>query len=321
MKNPYEILGVPAGTSLDEVKKVYKKLARQYHPDLNPGNKEAEEKFKEINAAWDEIQNPKQQSQPHGGPFGGNPFTNGFGGDPSSIFNMFFSQNRRPTIETTISFKESCLGTSKTINYRLAVNCDGCHGLGIENATTCKDCAGTGRQGKAWLGNAACKSCRGNGFTQGANSKVCQSCHGQRKREVVRSREINIPPCITPSSDHEQTMVGINDEGTVIQVVINILPSQEFKRIGLDIISEQTVSLLDALNGTKIDIETIHGTKSTKVPSCINYGDKLRLKECGAIKDGKKGNHLVAIKFKMPSGLTDEQKIELNKVLGDNNGD
>lgn len=332
MKDPYKVLGVQRNDSEEVIKKAYRKLATTWHPDKNQGNKEAEEKFKEINAAYQQITNPEPASDFSEG------FTSGGGGFSSfvdDIMNNMFSggfsnNNNQPRgkdfrINVKIPFKEACFGVNKTIEFDIDDFCISCAGVGAVKGKyeTCSECKGSGQKilqrGIMQISGGKCGSCKGKGIKI---KEICSTCSGAGSCSEHKKVDINIPPCVADGS--QLRMVGFGGrpyagKGNVgsLYVVVSIEPDARFNRdAAANIFSTITVSLKDALLGTDVDIETLHGNEKLSVPSCTKPGAKLGISGKGARvpNSANFGMHITIINIEFPTELTDQQK-EAVKIL------
>jgi molecular chaperone DnaJ len=303
MKSPWEILGVERGTSVDELKKVYKKLALQYHPDRNPGDKEAEEKFKEITAAYEAISSGKAD-QPTGHGFGGFP-------DFSDLENFFtggFSvkQDIRQA-QVTLDFKEYCLGATKTITVDFPKTCTTCSGVGAKDGdySVCATCNGRGsrtiKQGMMVISLGTCPACRGKGKSI---TTPCTDCSGHGEKEEPASVSVHIPP-LSPSR------VGLNLGKIQLHVSLNVTGQEGFEIDNRNIRTKYSIPLADALFGQNIDVNTIYGTKKVKVPPMDKGYTELRLRGLGA--GSPCGDHIIEVMVALPE--SDEDRIKIKDLL------
>lgn len=348
----YEVLGVSKSATDDEIKRAYRKLAKKYHPDLNKAP-DAAEKFKEVNEAYEVLSDPqKRQTYDQfgfagmdGSQAGG--FNQGFAGagfdDFSDIFSSFFgggfgggSQRRASNaprrgedkyMRMNVSFMDACFGKTETINLSVDEMCPHCHGSGADSPSdveTCSRCHGSGTvitQQRTAFGmfqqQSVCPDCRGTGKKV---RKVCRECGGQgyiHKRESV---DIKIPAGI--ATGQQLRVAGKGERGTNggpngdLFIEINVLAHNKFSRNGKDIYLEIPVSAVDATLGVSVDVPTIYGDVTMKIPAGTQDGTKLRLKEKGVvdIRGGRKGDQIVTVKVKVDEHLTAKEK-ELYKQL------
>ena len=317
----YEVLGVSKGASEDEIKKAYRKLAKKYHPDMNPGDKEAEAKFKEVNEAYSILSDPEKKSRydqfghagvdPNYAGGGG-----GFGGfdmgdlDLGDIFGSFFgggfggfgggSSARRNSPQKgenlranlTISFAEAAFGCTKELELTRTEQCETCHGSGCESGTTaetCPDCHGSGTVriqrgagGFAFSTTTACSRCRGTGKIIHSPCKTCNGAGSVRKRSRVT---VTIPAGIDEGqavSLRGQGNAGVNGgPAGDLLVAIRIRPDPQFRREGTTVLYEQPVSFYQAALGAELEIPTIDGKVKYTLPAGTQTGTTFRLRGKG----------------------------------------
>jgi DnaJ-class molecular chaperone len=322
--DPYKVLGVKRNAKKDEVKKAYRSLAKKYHPDKNPDDKEAEEKFKEVGAAWDMIENPqnnrnKSRSRGPSGP-GASAAETIKDWFSSQFSNMggFQTRGSVPFVSIDISFKESCLGVQKNIEYTNKVKCDNCVGVGAAEGDyePCSTCEGTGtrmiRKGFT-VDIITCQTCSGRGVQI---LKACGKCNGVGATTQKFKQMLSLPSCITNG-----TFQVVTEQGSTINVKINIIRHANMDRQNgtADIYSTHSLSLKDALLGCKIGVQTIHGDKTVSIQECTSHGTKVRLRDCGAKhpQTQKYGNHYIAIEVNFPDKLTPKQRSIVQEVFDD----
>ena len=354
----YDILGVNKNASADEIKKAFRKLAMKYHPDRNPGDKTAETKFKEVNEAYEVLKDSDKRRRydqfGHAGVGGsgstGNPFGgfNGqdihfdFGGsfgDMGDIFGQFFGgqanrrrRNRGQDIETsvTLTFEEAIFGVEKKIVINADITCDRCHGDGAEpgyQQKTCPTCHGSGQEVhtvNSLFGPiqqaTTCRTCGGDGKVA---DKKCVKCGGHG---VVREhQEMNLK---IPAGVDEGSAIRLSGRGEAVKdgqpgdlyVMIHVKPHKKFTRDGDLILSEEHVSMIDAALGCELEVETVDGLLTMKIPAGTQSGTDFKLSGHGAPKprSGTRGAHIVTIKVDTPTGLTKKQRelLELFKGAG-----
>lgn len=342
----YEVLGVKREASEDEIKKAYRKLAKQNHPDLNPGDKHAEERFKEIGEAYEVLSDARKRQKydayGHAGVdpnFGsGGAWSGGFGGgfedfDLGSIFDQFFggasggrgrtAAMRGDSIRASVilSFEEAAFGCEKEIGIHRVESCAACEGTGAEKGTSvepCQTCRGTGQtrsSRRTPLGMVSttevCQTCRGAGKII---KEPCHTCHGAAQVRKSRSIKINIPAGI----DEGQT-ISLRGEGSVGQnggppgdllVTVQIRPHPIFTREGTTVICEIPITYSQAVLGAEIEVPTLDGKVKYTMPEGTQTGTTFRLKGKGIprIQTNARGDQLVKVYVEIPKNLTEKQK-------------
>jgi molecular chaperone DnaJ len=356
MKDLYEILGAARTASQDDLKKAYRKLARRYHPDRNPGDPQAEERFKEVSAAYDVLgdeEKRKQYDQLGSRMFGGGAGANfdpGQFSDLSDLFNLgdafggIFGggSNRggaRPAgrrgadIEAavTLSFEESLHGATVKVPAEVASACGPCRGSGAEPGTSpvvCPDCRGRGvvsqSQGMFAL-SQPCARCRGNGTIV---EKPCRACKGAGRVRETRRYQVKIKPGVLDGTrirlaGKGEAGVGAGPPGD-LYVTTRVSKSPLFERRGADLLIEVPVTYSEAVLGATVDVPTpSDGQISLKVPAGSQDGKLLRVRGKGAPKlnGGGQGDLLARLRLTVPTKLTkaEREAIEnLQKVSREN---
>jgi molecular chaperone DnaJ len=338
----YEVLGVSRGASDEELKKAYRRLAIQFHPDRNPGNKQAEERFKEINAAYQVLSDPDKRAQydrfghaafqnAAGGPggFGGFDFTQGFEEVFSDIFGDFFGTGRGRSRSRTrrgddlrydleIDFEEAARGVEKTIHFPRLANCAACNGTrargGSANLKTCPNCRGTGqvRTQQGFFSIATtCGQCRGEGVIV---VDPCPKCQGQGRIRRDESLSVSIPPGVDNGS--RLKLRGEGEAGYAggppgdLYLVIHVREHPLFVRQDNDIIIEVPISFPQAALGTEIEVPTLEGKVKVRIPAGTQSGKVLRLKSKGIadLHGYGRGDQLVKIAVETPRRLSARQR-------------
>jgi molecular chaperone DnaJ len=343
----YDVLGVPKNASEDEIKKAYRTLAKQYHPDVNK-DAGAESKFKEINEAYENLSDPqKRQTYDQFGHQGAN-FGGGAGGfnaggfsDLGDIFSQFFggrqgganSQNRsqkdtsRPTkgediqMNITIDFLESCLGATKNINVDILEDCKSCGGTGAKSKSdivTCSRCNGRGiitETRNTLFGTmqqqSSCPVCGGTGKVI---KEKCLTCKGQGRVKVSKTASVRIPAGVDNGMSLRVPEYGYGgykgaDAGD-LYLKFKVKPHRFYKRDNLDIYLDTPISFIDAVLGAEIDIPTIYGDIKVKIPAGTDNLTKIRVKDKG-IKDSRSnrfGDMYLIIKIENPKYLSQNEK-------------
>lgn len=342
-KDYYNILGVARSATADEIKKAYRKIAMQYHPDKNPGNKAAEEKFKAATEAYDVLSTPEKKHQydqfgtttPYrGGPSYEEEF---FESDLNDLFqdspfsNFFNSERRtrRPTnygedlrIRIKLTLEEIALGTEKKVKVKRYTSCQTCGGNGADKGVElekCPPCKGKGvvrKTTQTMLGNmlteAICNSCAGTG---NRIKTPCSDCHGEGRKLIEDLISFQIPKGV--KSNMELTLRDKGNAplrgGTPGNLIIQIEEEENdrLKRKDNHICYTLHVSFIDATLGCEMEVPTLYGKVRLKIPPGTSCGEVLKLKGKG-IADlnsyGKKGDQLVFIQIWTPQELTKEEK-------------
>ena len=352
----YEVLGVSKDATEDEIKKAYRKVAKQYHPDLNPGDKVAEEKFKEANEAYEVLSDSEKKARydqyghagvdPNFGA-GGNPF-GGFGGfgdafDLSDLFGNLFGgfgggRQQNPnaprkgstvTASVTISFEEAAKGCKKTVRINRVDTCSACGGSGCQKGTsaeTCKTCGGRGTinvQQRTPFGvmstTKQCSDCGGRGKTI---KNPCQKCRGSGFETKSATVDVEIPAGI----DDRQALTvrgggnkGINGGPTGdLRVNINVRPHPFFERDGFDVWCDFTVTYAQAALGDTLYVPTLDGKVKYELPAGTQPGEVFRFRGRGIAQLGGRGrgDQFVRIIVDVPKNLNQKQK-DLLKQFND----
>ena len=349
----YEVLGVQKGASEDEIKKAFRKQAKQYHPDLNPGNKEAEAKFKEVNEAYEVLSNKDKRSRydrfgfagvdPNYGAGstaygGGSPFGQDI--DINDIFNSFFggfggrtqkNQNAPRKVSDveasiTISFEEAAKGCKKEVTYQNVETCKECNGTGAKEGTnlkTCPDCRGTGQvtaQKRTPFGvvqtSSACEKCRGKGKIV---EKPCEKCAGVGRIRSSRTVTVTVPAGI--SQDQILNISGHGNSGYNggpagdLHVYVNVKKHEIFERKGDDVWCEIPVTFAQAAIGHEVTVPTLDGKSTYTVHPGTQPGDIFILKGKGIphLHSKGRGDQYVKVTIEVPRNLNNKQKEMLKQ--------
>ena len=345
----YEVLGVDRSADESAIKKAYRSLAKKYHPDMNPGDKEAERNFKEVNEAYAVLSDPDKKAkydqyghaafEAGGGGYGD---FSGFGGmdfDISDIFSSFFgggmggsSARRGPVrgedinVRLTLDFEEAVFGAKKEISYQRIQKCGECAGSGAAKGTspkTCPTCGGSGRvrvQQRTPLGimqtQKNCDACRGTGKII---EKACDSCRGNGYVRATKKLDVSIPAGI----DDGQRIVlsGQGSDGRDggpagdLYIFISVRPHAVFERDGSDVYCEVPISFTEAALGAEIDIPTLEGTEKYEIPEGTQTGTTFTLRQKGVpvVNSKNRGSLNITVKVEVPKNLSGEQKELLQK--------
>jgi molecular chaperone DnaJ len=343
LKDLYETLGVSKTASQDEIKKAYRKLARQHHPDANPGDAAAEERFKEVQQAYDVLSDAEKRKQydrfgsanGRSGPAGGFNFsTEGFDisdlGDLGDIFSGLFGgrggrgqqqqrgqRGRDLEVEVNLSFEDSLHGVETKIPVELETACRECNGSGAKPGTApslCPECKGRGvvsqSQGLFAL-SQPCPRCRGNGTVI---EDPCPKCRGTGRERRTKRYTVKIPAGVKDGSrirlrGKGEAGYGGAEAGDLF-VITRVEPSKTFTRRGDDLVVDVPVALSQASLGAEIKVPTPDGPVTVKVKPGTLDGTLLRVKGKGAprLKGSSRGDVLARVKLTVPKKLTKKQR-------------
>lgn len=326
-KDYYKILGVDKNASDDDIKKAFRRLARKYHPDLNPGNKSAEDKFKEINEAYAVLSDSKKRAEYDRGEtvdfseyFKGRGFSFDFG-DISNIFGDIFgggfttSQDQMPGENLRMSMEldlvDSFKGVTKEITISRAKQCQTCLGKGAKSYETCQVCGGKGTvSGSKGLFKSMqiCNTCGGNGKRI---KESCSVCRGEGRVYQTEPVKIKIPQGVKDGSTIRlrgfgNAGIGGGQSGDLL-IDISIRPHPYFRRDGEDIYVQAPITFGEAVLGTRIEVPTIEGLAMMKIPAGTQSGQKFKLSGKGFVdpKTKKRGDQYVEIKIVVPRDIPD----------------
>ena len=347
----YQILGVDRDATAQEIKSAYRKMAVKYHPDRNPGDEEAEEKFKQAAEAYSVLSDADKRARydhfgaggVSGGGFSG--FDPSVFGDFSDIlgdffgFGDFFGARRRLGVtpgadlryELRLDLEEAAFGIERELEIPRLEGCEECSGKGTAGGSEpeiCQACRGQGqvRLTQGFFSVArTCPQCGGEGAVI---TDPCKSCHGQGRVEKRRKVELKIPPGVDTgtrlrlSGEGEHGRRGGPPGDLYVDIVVN--PHQSFARDGANIFSQLELSYPQAVLGTTVEVETLHGTESLEVPAGTAHGQEFRLKAKGVDRLGGRGrgDHVAvtAVQVPHPRDLSDEELgclRQLAEIRGD----
>lgn len=359
----YKVLGVKKDASAADIKKAYRRLARQYHPDFNAGNRDAETKFKQISEAYEVLSDSEKRKNydmfgtatpPFGGAgagaggqdfsgfdFRGFDFSGGGGGgaggagfkDFSDIFSDLFNRNKSSSQSSrqsarrgqdiqhsvSLTFFEAIKGL--TMNFRVdrskpCGTCDGYQKIKTKDKTTCSGCNGSGKQ-KIRQGNmvfeAACKQCDGRGLF---DSKVCESCHGVGTQPLSEKIKVNIPAGV-----NNGTRVRVPNKGEAglfggppgdLFIITKVEDHDFFERKGDNLYCSIPITFVEAALGAKVEVPTIDGSATIKIPQGTQNGQKFRIRGKGvpSLRGGQVGDQFVEVRIQVPR-IRDERSKEL----------
>ena len=353
----YELLGVAKNATDEDLKKAYRKKAVQYHPDKNPGNKEAEEMFKKISEAYEILKDPEKRAaydryghaafqQGGGGPRpGGGGFSGGGFHDPFDIFREVFGQrgggggfdeffggggggdggsgggrgsDLRYDLE--ISLEEAARGVEKEISFRRLGECKHCSGSGAEpgsKKSTCPTCRGAGQVTTSrgfFHVRQVCPTCHGTGSRF---EKVCVKCSGEGRVNETAKINVRIPAGVDTGSKLRST--GNGEAGSMggspgdLYIVVHVKEHEIFERQGDDLFTEVPIKFTLAALGGSIQVPTMAGKASLKIPTGTQSGTTFRLKGRGMpqLRGGGHGDQLIRVHVEVPTSLNSEQKKKL----------
>lgn len=336
-KDLYSILGVEEDASQDELKKAYRKLAKKYHPDANPGDSSAEERFKEISEAYDILGDQEKRTQYDQMRKGGGNFSwSDIGGDGASPFgdggladilrSMFgggmggggfdsagFGRRRsqRPTVSVDVPFRTAALGGNVRASLNLPSTCPVCMGAGGSGRETCSQCGGAGRiqQGQMVM---PCPSCGGSGQKF---SSVCASCGGSGETLSVETVDLRIPP----GSDDGTVLRLSTPSRKTLMVKLRVQPDSFFRREGRDIHCTVKITAPQAVLGTKLKIRTLDGKVMLRIHPGTQPGTILRIPGKGVPYRGTQGDQLVHVEVVLPQTPSKEESAlwkQLSELRG-----
>jgi molecular chaperone DnaJ len=354
----YEVLGVSKGASGDEIKKAYRELARKWHPDRNPGNESAEERFKEVQQAYDALSDPEKRKQyDAGGMFGGFsggggrgfPGGGGFASDLGDIFSTFFNrgrggpqaQQRGRDLETQVqlSFEQAMHGAQITVAVPTTGPCPTCSGSGAKPGTSphvCPRCGGRGVDSESqgfFSISQPCPECGGQGQVI---DEPCETCRGSGITEENKRYRVNIPAGV-----HDGSRIRLAGKGEAgyrggprgdLYVTTRVTPSPVFRqRPDGNLEVELPVTVTEAIQGATIEVPTLNGSKRIKIPPGTQHGSTQRLRGEGpprprskAATDtaggGGRGDIHYRVKLEVPRELSDEQREAVERLADALNG-
>ena len=350
----YEVLEVTREVSFDEIKKTYRKLAVKHHPDKNPGDHTAEEKFKELGEAYEVLSDAQKRAaydqhghaafdprvRARGGGFSNAGFHDPFdifrevfsGAGGGSIFENLFgggqpdpSQPQRGDdlrFDLEISLEEAALGCEKEISVTKLDKCESCDGAGMERGSNLKNCTSCGGRGQVLMSRGifsiaqTCPTCKGAGRIV---EKPCKACHGDGKRQRSSKIKLRIPAGVDVGSRLRST--GNGEAGFRggpagdLYVVLHIKAHEIFQREGDDLVCEVPVSFIQATLGADIEVPTLEGKSTLKIPAGTQPGAVFRVKSKGVknLQGYGHGDLHVRIQVEVPSRLSHEQKVKLQE--------
>ena len=346
----YDLLGVRPDVTDDELKRAYRRLARELHPDANGGDPAAEARFKEVTVAYETLRDPERRRRydlfgpdgsRSGGQAGGEPFVGGLG----DLFDAFFGGGASPfgggapqrsgprrgedaEAILDLRFDEAVFGVARTLDLRQPVTCEKCGGSGSASGTNpvrCPDCAGTGqvrRVRQSILGQVVtttpCNRCRGIGEVVTA---PCPTCRGDGRHVADRSVRVEVPAGVDDGTTLRITGAGgAPYRGGVpgdLYVHLRVAPDERFERSGADLVTALHVAMTQAALGATIDLELLDGsTEAITVPAGTQTGKVIRLRGQGVphVRGRGRGDLLVQVVVDTPEGLSKEEEQLLRSL-------
>jgi molecular chaperone DnaJ len=353
MADYYQLLGVSRGADTDEIKKAYRQLALQYHPDRNQGSKEAEEKFKEVTQAYEVLRDPekralyerygeqgvKGRAGAAGFEFGDaiEVFMRDFGGFSGleDLFGMRGQRTQRSAsrrgqtvrIRLALTLADVANGVTKTVRVALLDNCPKCDGTGAEPGTApvaCRVCDGSGEERHVqrsvfgqFVSVQPCRTCQGEGRII---EKPCSTCSGEGRVRAEQEIELEVPAGVT--AENFLTLRGRGSMGPRggprgdLVVLLEIQEDQRFTREGSDLVHELPITFGQAALGADVEVPTIEGTAKVTIPAGIQSGEVLRLRGLGLpeLNGTVRGDQLLRVQVWTPDELTPEQESLIRKL-------
>ncbi len=349
-KDYYEVLGLKKGASEQDIKRAYKRLASKHHPDKNQGSKEAEEKFKEIQEAYEVLGDSEKramyaqyghQAFEQGGFGGAGGGFGGFGGGGFGGFEDIFSEmfgggfgggsGRRQRVvrgddlryDIEITLEEAVKGVKKDIRIQTLAECDTCHGSGAEKGSkveTCPHCHGSGRirrQQGFFVTEAACPHCHGTGKKI---EKPCHTCHGDGRVHKTKNLSVTIPAGVDTGNQLRLSGEGAAGENGApagdLYVVIHVREHEIFERDGSNLYCEVPISFTMAALGGEIEVPTLDGKLKLKIPAETQTGKLFRVRGKGGVsaRGGYAGDLICRVVIETPVSLNEEQKALLRQL-------
>ncbi len=340
----YEVLGVSRDCSADDLKKAYRRLAMQYHPDRNQGDKQAEDRFKEVGEAYACLSDAqkRQRYDAFGHAGDGMPDMGGFSFDFAfDLFDMFFGGGRRGRqrsgpqrgsdlrMNLEITLREAVFGSNRTVEVPRADTCPECSGSGAEPGTTsvqCTQCSGSGQVRRAVqsifgqvVNVTACPRCHGEGRMI---EKPCRGCRGQGRVEIRKTIEVQIPAGVD-----EDVQVRVAGEGEAgprggpggdLYLAFRIENHPHFVRRGQELVYELPVTVPQAVLGDRITVPTIDGEHTVELPAGTQDGRVIRINGMGVphVRSGRRGDQLCVVRVVIPTHLNSRERKVYEQLEG-----
>ena len=355
MSDYYNLLGVSRDAGTNEIKKAYRKLALEYHPDRNKGSKDAEERFKEVTQAYEVLKDSEKRAayDRYGeqGLRGGRAGSSGFDfsdaievfmrdfggvGGLEDLFGMSGARARRSSaqkgqtvrIRMSITLLEVCRGVTKSVRVALLDNCHECDGTGAERGTapvTCSLCDGSGEERLVqrsvfgqFVSVQPCRSCHGEGRVV---ERACSTCHGEGRLRSEKDIEVEVPAGVT-----EENFLTLRGRGSIgprsgtrgdVVVPLEIEDDPRFVRDGPNLLHELPITFAQASLGAEVDVPTIDGTARVVIPPGIQSGELIKLSGLGVpeLNSSSRGDQLIRVLVWTPDELTSDQERLLRSLL------
>ena len=346
MRDPHEVLGVGRGASEAEVKSAFRRLAVKHHPDRNPDDPEAQQRFTEINQAYQILSDPQKRAawerygeaafRPGGAGPGGMPFVDlggfdGIFGDILDAFGIRGGDRGNVRVELELTFEEAACGAEKQVRYDVVDQCDACRGTGAEAGASIATCGACNGKGRVRFQQAifpiaverVCSRCHGTGQLP---STPCKRCSGAGLTQRSRSADVSIPAGVEAGSSRVIEGAGSrnapNRAPGNLEILIDVAPHPFFQRQGDDILCSVPVSFVQAAVGGEIDVPTLEGKVKLRVPPATQPGNVLRIRGKGLPHRlrGGRGDQLVEISVEVPTELSPRAR-ELLQELGQELGE
>ena len=355
MSDYYNLLGVSRDAGTNEIKKAYRKLALEYHPDRNKGSKDAEERFKEVTQAYEVLKDSEKRAayDRYGeqGLRGGRAGASGFDfsdaievfmrdfggvGGLEDLFGMSGARARRSSaqkgqtvrIRMSITLLEVCRGVTKSVRVALLDNCHECDGTGAERGTapvTCSLCDGSGEERLVqrsvcgqFVSVQPCRSCHGEGRVV---ERACSTCHGEGRLRSEKDIEVEVPAGVT-----EENFLTLRGRGSIgprsgtrgdVVVLLEVEDDPRFVRDGPNLLHELPITFAQASLGAEVDVPTIDGTARVVIPPGIQSGELIKLSGLGVpeLNSSSRGDQLIRVLVWTPDELTSDQERLLRSLL------
>lgn len=336
MKDPYRTLGISREATKADIKRAYHKLALEFHPDRNPENSDAEEKFKEISQAYDLLCDAEKRKtyDTYGdvNPRNIDPFEHmrsHMGFDFGDIFSGMGRESTRHSGDIrkhiVISFMDAAKGCTKKISIDYEHKCSKCNGNGSENGTNLEECSVCNGRGKIGIQRGflqilqICNGCAGKGSTI---SKKCNGCSGTGKTKETKKLKISIPPGINTGNFIRVAGKGVpnpySGKRGDLYLEVKVSGHSKFSMSGNNIVSTEIINYIDAILGSTMSVQTIHGAVGLEIPPGTQYGNVLKIRGKGIRTANNTGDHLISIKIGIPSKISKEERKILETLRAEN---